>query len=115
RAPEEAEREPGWLWMRTYVIGMFVALLLASAVSLVTIQGWHVLLALPAATLPVAFWIAARWPVERRRWVRRALVLFLVLRVPEIVVIGLGHETCSPPTGEGVPERLRVLFPQFRP
>ena len=47
---------------------------------------------LPAACLPLTFWIGSRWP-GAGRWLRVAIVLFLLLRLPEIVVIGFGHRT----------------------
>ncbi|MFZ1945918.1 MAG: hypothetical protein WAW06_00025, partial [bacterium] len=84
--------DPGRRWLRRYSLAAFVALLASAALSPVTVQGWHVLVALPAACLPVSFWVADHW-LSRRLAVRCVLVAFLLLRIPEIVVIGLGHGT----------------------
>lgn len=81
----------GRRWLRSYSLAGLWALLVAAALSPVTVQGWHVLVALPAACLPVSFWVADHWG-SKRLVVRWVLVAFLLLRIPEIVVIGLGHE-----------------------
>lgn len=83
--------DPGRQWLRRYSLAAFAALLAAAALSPVTVQGWHVLVALPAACLPVSFWLADHW-ASRRLVVRCVVVAFLLLRIPVIAVIGLGHE-----------------------
>ncbi len=113
RAPREAPRSREWTWLRTFTLNAFIAVLLTSALSPVTIQGWHVVIALHAAALPVTFWIAERWP-PRQRWMRWAILLFLLLRIPEIMVIGFGYPSYRGkafPTsyGEGLSERQRRL------
>lgn len=108
----------GEAWLRRYAGMTLVAVIAAAALSPVVIQGWHVVIALPAATIPVAMWIAHVWP-PRATWLRWALVLFVVLRVPEALVIGAGHEIyrrerLTFPVSERVrtiiPERLRPIF-----
>ena len=68
-------------WVRTYAVNAFLALLVAGGLSPVTIQAWHVLIALPAACLPVAGWLEERWPFRRRStaWL---VALFLIARLP---------------------------------
>jgi hypothetical protein len=105
-----------WHWLRGYCLCAFAALMTSCALSPVTIQSWHVLIALPAACLPVAMWIDDLWR-PRRRWLAGVLVLFLVLRLPEILLIGLGYEAyrvdphiadrLQPRQQELLPERLR--------
>lgn len=105
-----------WHWMRGYCLCGFAALMTSCAMSPVTIQSWHVLIALPAACLPVAMWIDDLW-APRWKWLAGAIVLFLVLRLPETLLIGLGYEAyrvdphiadrLQPRQQELLPERLR--------
>lgn len=107
----------GEAWLSRYAGMTLVAVIAAAALSPVVVQGWHVVIALPAATIPVALWIAHLWP-PRATWLRWALVLFVILRVPEALVIGFGHEIYRRerlrfPVGERVesviPETLRPI------
>ena len=77
-----------------------------------TIQSWHVLVALPAASLPVALWLDDCWP-PGRRWLRWALLLFLALRLPEAVVVGAGHPAyrLDPRIETKLQERQKRLLP----
>lgn len=68
-------------WVRAYAVNAFLALLVSGGLSPVTIQAWHVLIALPAACLPVAGWLDDRWPF-RRRVVAWLVVAFLLARLP---------------------------------
>ncbi len=79
-----------------YALLALAALVLAAALAPETLQGWHCLVMLHAACLPVALWIAhvfAR-PLRGRRgdrlW-RAAIVAFLLLRLPVAVAVGIGH------------------------
>lgn len=102
-----------WHWLRTYSLMAFASLLLSSALSPVTIQSWHVLIALPAAYLPVAVWFDEIWP-SGRRWLQRVLILFLLLRLPVIVLIGLGQEAyrIDPDIAAKLQPRQRTLLPE---
>ncbi len=115
RGRNPSGRSEGWVWLRSYALSGLVAVLIASALSPVVIQGWHVLVALPAAALPVTAWLAEHWP-PKRTYLRWVIVLFLALRIPEILVLGLGHHIYRPvtPSAEGtgtIPERLLEILP----
>lgn len=75
--PKDAAIE-NWIW--DYGLISLVALLIASALSPVTLQGWHVILVLHAAILPVAWWVdnaVLRW--------RRGRVLLTTYLVSGII------------------------------
>lgn len=78
REPDRPEQER---WMTIYAMSALFALLFAAGVAPITLQTWHVVIAAPAACLPVALWIAARWPFERR-WLQALVVAFLLARLP---------------------------------
>jgi hypothetical protein len=103
----------GWRWLRGYCLCAFAGLMASCAFSPVTIQSWHVLIALPAACLPVAMWIDDLWR-PRRRWLAGALVLFLALRLPEILLIGLGCEAyrVDPHIADRLQPRQQELLPE---
>jgi hypothetical protein len=103
----------GWRWLRGYCLCAFAALMASCALSPVTIQSWHVLIALPAACLPVAMWIDDLWR-PRQRWLLGVLVLFLLLRLPEILLIGLGHEAyrVDPLIADRLQPRQQKLLPE---
>ena len=99
---------PFW---RRYVLLAFASLLVATMLSPVTVQGWHVLVVLHATTIPIAWWIVDVW---RRAGapLRVALVLFVVLRVPIGLFIGLGHPMYRGPIS---PSELEALEPENLP
>lgn len=112
RHPAGAEPPPH-PWARSYCRVMLTSCLAAALISPVLIQGWHVLIALPAACLPVALWTAARWPTARP-WLRWAMALFLLWRLPAAAVLGLGHPMYVTPPDPAmrrhvVPEELLEL------
>jgi hypothetical protein len=77
-------------WVRWYVLNCFYAVCICAALSPVTIQTWHVLVAMPAACIPVAAWLDNLWPPSSR-WVRWVVILFLALRVPDALFLAYGH------------------------
>ena len=78
RAPDRPEPER---WLAAYTWTALPALMLAAGLAPITLQTWHVVIAAPVACLPVAAGISAGWPFERK-WLRVAVVLFLLLRLP---------------------------------
>lgn len=80
RSREPARPEPE-RWMSTYTESALLSLLCAAGIAPITLQTWHVVIAASAACLPVTFWIAARWPFERR-WLQALVVAFLLARLP---------------------------------
>ncbi len=81
RRTREPDRPSPERWMSAYTWSAVGALLLAAGLSPITLQTWHVVIAAPAACLPVTAWISARWPFERR-WLRLLVVVFLLARLP---------------------------------
>lgn len=106
-------RSAGWLWLRSYSMTALVSLVVASALSPVTIQSWHVVIVLPAACLPVALWLDEWWP-PGKKWLRWALLLFLLLRVPQVIAVGAGHEAyrLNPTIETKLQERQKTLLPE---
>jgi hypothetical protein len=73
-------------------------MLLAAFFSPVTPQGWHLLVVLPAACLPVAAWVESAFASPQPWWRRSAASALVVLPIPVIVLIGLGHPIYRPAT-----------------
>ena len=95
RAPRMAGWDADWRWLHTYALYGLIAVLGASALAPVAIQGWHVVIALHAAALPVTAYLVSTWPA-RARWLRWAIVLFILLRIPETLVLAFGHASYCP-------------------
>ena len=76
-------------------LAWFVTLLAALA-SPVTPQGWHLLVVLPAACLPVAAWAADAFASPHRWWKRSAALALVVLPIPVVTLVGLGHPIYRP-------------------
>ena len=102
-------------WYREYVIAMLSAALIAALMSPVLIQGWHMLITLPVACLPVAAWIVARWPTAAPS-LRAIIALFLIWHIPASLLL-LGHPMYAKPETPELPRHiappeLRVLLPE---
>ena len=101
---------------RTFLICYAAAVLLAElvgvAVSPVTPQGWHLIVGLHAACLPVVVWIEEQIsrPASRvrRRWLV-AIGLFLALRLPVDVMLGAHPQYRIPHD----PEQVRRASPEY--
>ncbi len=103
-------------WLFGYCFLMLVSTIVSAGLSPVTVQSWHVVLALPAACVSVAWGLAGL----AKRHARLGLVivcLMILLRIPLGIVIGTGHtryrvrpvsETISP---ELDTPRLRGIIP----
>jgi hypothetical protein len=117
RRPDPASRgDSPERWYRTYSIAMFVAVLGSALLSPVLLQGWHVLIALPAACLPVAGWMLERW-LTAGGWLRTGMVLFVFWRLPASLLL-VGHPMYARPASPElprhiVPQDLQVLLPQL--
>ena len=88
-AVEPAVIDPQVGWVRAYVLAVLGAVLIAAAVSPVPIQGWHMVIALHAACIPVATWLQEAFDQPGAR--RGLVVGFVALLVVTSVLIGLGH------------------------
>jgi hypothetical protein len=82
--------QPDSAWLRRYVLSCFFAVCICAALSPVTIQTWHVLVALPVACIPVAAWIDNLWPPSKA-WLRWVVIVFVLLRIPDILLLAYGH------------------------
>jgi hypothetical protein len=81
----------------------------------VTVQGWHVIMILPAACLSGACWMAGKLDSSRvYYWI---IIALIVLRLPLALAIGYGHpryrvtplaESISP---ELITPELRAILP----
>jgi len=101
-------------WYRAYALALLVALLVAALSSPVLIQGWHALIALPAACLPVALWVSTRWRTAGP-WLRTIMLLFILWRIPASLLL-LGHPMYTQPSDPNlprhiVPQELQGLLP----
>ena len=69
---------------------MLTSMLVAAMLSPVSPQGWHLLIVLVAACVPIAIWIdSPRLP--RSSWVRTLIIVFVFLRIPIILLVGSRH------------------------
>ena len=87
RRPELSE-EQGFL--ARYSGLTLVAILVASGLSPVTPQGWHLMLALISACIPVALWLDSATPFHRRGF-RTLVTVILFMRFPIVFLIGTKH------------------------
>lgn len=112
--PDALRETPERAWLRAYVLVMFVAVAVSGAISPVPVQGWHLLIALHAACIPPAVWLAGAWR-ERGRAQALAVAFVVVLAITSLLV-GLGHPTYLRPAEpqvrqQNIPELLRPLIP----
>ena len=111
-AEETDNRE--WHWMRVYALSFLLSVLIASVLAPVPVQGWHFVIALHAACLPVAFWLQKNL-VGPRQWLRTVAASFIVLEIVITLAIGLGNPRYAQPSDsqrvqEEIPAELRRLF-----
>ncbi|MFC1475528.1 hypothetical protein ACFLQW_00820 [Candidatus Zixiibacteriota bacterium] len=103
-------------WIGQYVLMALLAMFVSAGLSPVTVQGWHVILILPAACISGAYWMYRKMDSGKNiyRWI---IIAVIVLRVPLAVAIGYGHpryrvtpltESISP---ELVTEELLEILP----
>ncbi len=83
-----------------YALTTLGAVLISAAVSPVTLQGWHVLVALPACLVAPAAWLCGKLTSYRGR------LVLLAAQVTCTLLIGFGH----PMYEEPVPGPCRVLW-----
>ncbi|MEE2778292.1 MAG: hypothetical protein VYE73_16185 [Acidobacteriota bacterium] len=108
RVAEASEAGPAEAFFYRYVLLSGLAILISAGLSPVWIQGWHTLVILHAATLPVALW-TDRFLWSGATWLRALVVAFVVMRVPIVVAIGLGHPMYIVPHGSE--EEMRSVEP----
>ena len=87
---KEGNLDPRLDWWRTYAIAMMLSLVIAAALSPIVLQGWQVVVALHAATIPVILWIGLRW--FRDTTPRRlGLAGYALLQIAIAITLGFGH------------------------
>jgi hypothetical protein len=117
-ARRAAPHDGGADWLRAYALAMLVALAVSGAISPVPVQGWHVLIALHAACIPPAVWLADAW---RKGGSTRALgTAFVIVLAITSLLVGLGHPVYLRPAEQeagqqDIPELLRPLIPPAHP
>ena len=106
-------------WFRAYAALCLVAMCASVAVSPVPVQGWHVVIALHAACLPVAAWLRAAF--EGGSVLRRVVAgSFVLLQVAVVLSLAFGHPMYQPLSGErlldqDLPEAVRAIIPASGP
>ncbi|MGD2153126.1 MAG: hypothetical protein PVG79_07630 [Gemmatimonadales bacterium] len=91
-------------WVRHYVLSTLVAIGIVAVIAPAPVQGWHLVIALPAACIPVAAWLGANL-LAGMRWRRLLAASFIVLQVVVTVVVGLGNPTYRRPSDRQAIER----------
>ncbi len=110
-APAEGD-DPAWL--RRYALAFLLAVVVSATISPVTIQAWHLIIALHAACIPVAFWLQRNLPGDRI--VLRYVAIAFVALMPVVALTGcLTNNMYQRPTDvrvieEQVPAKLDPLF-----
>jgi len=113
-APEEKRDDDDWRWTRSYALSFLFSILIVSVIAPAPLQGWHLVITLHAACLPVALWLEASL-LARRKWLRGIAPAFIVLQVFITVVIGLGNPQFTQPVDaqeveQRLPSELRGLL-----
>jgi hypothetical protein len=77
-------------WLRLYAFWALVSLVVSSALSPIVLQGWQVVIALHAATLPVVIWGSQKW---FRNAGRQYIVIgaYVATAVVIILTLAFGH------------------------
>jgi hypothetical protein len=104
-------------WVRHYALAFLLTIVLASAISPVTIQSWHVIITLHAACIPVALWLE-RHLLGDKTWSRSIAAAFVPLLVIAALVGTLSSFMYQRPSDirvmeEQVPRELAPLFPSI--
>lgn len=99
-------------WFERYAGYSLVALALAAALSPVTLQGWHVTIALLPASIPLACWIGERMAGRAHRG---AMIGYLLLGVVVVIVIGLGKPAFRKETLPSELDRFPAVAPLLPP
>ena len=90
RRSQRSELPEGQSFLAHYAGYTLIAILVASGLSPVTPQGWHLMLALISACIPIALWLNALLPF-RSLGLRMLVIGILLVRLPIIFLIGTKH------------------------
>lgn len=113
----QREQSSAETFIQRYVGASLLTFLVAVGLTSQTVQGWHALVILHAAAVPVAAWCARLLERSPSRWLTAAIVLFLLLRLPLVGILGYGHPMYRPPATPPPMEELRPhdIDPSLRP
>ena len=112
-------RRPAADWFRAYAGWSLAALCAAAAASPVPVQGWHVVIALHAACLPMAAWMRDAFSAPSRL-PRAAAAAFVLLEVVIALLLAFGHPMYRPASAaalerQDLPDAVRALVPARSP
>ncbi len=101
-----------WAWY--YALATLLAIGFVAIIAPTPLQGWHLVIALPAACIPVASWLEANL-LGDRRWRRALAAAFIALQVVVVLVVAFGNPTyqrASDPQAieREIPQELHRLF-----
>ena len=105
-------------WFRAYAGWCLAALCAAATASPVPVQGWHVVIALHAACLPVAAWMRDAFGAPSRL-PRAVAAVFVLLEVVIVLLLAFGHPMYRPVSAaaldrQDLPDAVRALVPARR-
>ncbi len=105
---------PHYTWAERYAGYSFIALMISAGLSPITLQSWHVIIALHAAVIPIAVWLGRS--KEKGRLVRFYVPRYVGLSLILLIVTGLGkpsfRKTEYPPELIHMPS-VRPLLPSL--
>ncbi len=112
-----ADEDPGdgrRSWIRFYALSFLLSVGIVAILAPVPLQGWHVIIVLHAACIPVAFWLE-RNLLGQRAWLRAVAASFIVLQVVITLAIGLGNpmyvpRSEPPELADTAPQELKRLL-----
>ncbi|MCD6378959.1 hypothetical protein J7M07_00760, partial [bacterium] len=115
---DENMKNNNWHWIRFYSLSFLISFVIVSLIAPVGVQGWHFIIALPAACLPMAFWFEKNL-LNRTKFIRTIALTFIVLQILIAFCVGLGnHQYVRPAnnqqTREQIPSDLQKLFHSYK-
>lgn len=96
-------------WLRLYAFWALACLVVSAALSPIVLQGWQVIVVLPATTIPVVIWGSQKW----FRSTRRQFLLigaYLAASIAIILTLAFGHPMFRIP--ESIPGDFRARLSQ---
>jgi hypothetical protein len=111
-AGERSADSREWVWH--YALSTLVAIGIVAIIAPTPVQGWHLVIALPAACIPVASWLEANL-LGKKRWRQALAASFIALQVVVVLVVAFGNPTYQRPSdsqaiGREIPQELHHLF-----
>jgi hypothetical protein len=96
---KKGEESESGAWMRKYALATWIALVVSAALSPQVLQGWQVVIALHAATLPMIAWGADEWRKEKRTVLKRiGIPVYVFVQMLVMLTLAYGHYIFRPDT-----------------